>query len=56
MEKSKLWHLFWQNKVAKVMHEYKSWTLHMWKSNKMVKDKAQALAIAMNYIGKSKKK
>ena len=35
-------------KVGKVMHEYKTGTLHSGKGGKVVKSKAQAIAIAMS--------
>lgn len=35
-------------KVGKVMHEYKEGTLHAGKSGKMVKSRAQAIAIALS--------
>ena len=35
-------------KVGKVMHEYKTGTLHSGKGGKVVKSRAQAVAIAMS--------
>lgn len=37
-----------QAKVGKVMHEYKTGTLHSGKGGKVVKSRAQAVAIAMS--------
>lgn len=45
-------------KVAKVMHEFKAGELHIGKSDKIVKNPKQAIAIALNEadgIKKSKK-
>ena len=36
------------NKVGKVMHEYKTGTLHSGKGGPVVKSKKQAIAIAMS--------
>ena len=43
-------------KVAKVMREYKKGKLNIGKSSKKVKSKKQAIAIALNEAGMSKKK
>ena len=43
-------------KVAKVMGEYKAGTLHSGKGGKVVKSKAQGIAIALSEAGMSKKK
>jgi hypothetical protein len=43
-------------KVAKVMGEYKAGTLHSGKGGKIVKSKAQGIAIALSEAGMSKKK
>ena len=45
-----------QKKVAKVMREYKAGTLHSGKGGPVVKDKDQAVAIALSEAGMSKKK
>lgn len=41
-------------KVAKVMREYKSGTLHSGKKGPVVKSKKQAIAIALSEAGMSK--
>lgn len=41
-------------KVASVMREYKSGSLHTGKSKKIVRDKKQALAIALSEAGRSR--
>ena len=43
-------------KVGKVMHEYKTGTLHSGKGGPVVKSKKQAVAIAMSQAGMAKKK
>ena len=45
-----------QEKVGKVMHEYKTGTLHSGKKGPVVKSKKQAIAIAMSEAGMAKKK
>ena len=45
-----------QKKVAKVMKEFKSGTLHSGKKGPVVKSKKQAVAIAMSEAGMKKKK
>ena len=45
-----------QKKVAKVMREYKASKLHSGKGGPVVKDKDQAVAIALSEAGMSKKK
>ena len=59
---NKLWagakarkHLKWQAKVWVVMAEFARWSLHSW-SGAIVKNKAQAQAIAFSEAGLSKKK
>ena len=44
-----------QKKVAKVMREYKSGTLHSGKGGPVVKSRKQAVAIALSEAGKAKK-
>ena len=50
------------NKVAKVMHEFKAGTLHAGKNSKgpkkapIVKSRAQAIAIALSEAKKAKRK
>ena len=44
-----------QKKVSKVMREYKSGTLHSGKGGKVVKNKKQAIAIALSEAGMAKK-
>lgn len=44
------------DKIAKVMGEYKDKELHSGKGGKVVKNKKQAIAIAMSEAGMSKKK
>lgn len=43
-------------KVAKVMREFKSGTLHSGKKGPVVKSKKQAVAIALSEAGMAKKK
>lgn len=43
-------------KVGKVMKEFKEGTLHSGKSGKVVKSRAQGIAIALSEAGMSKKK
>ena len=43
-------------KVQKVMHEFKTGTLHSGKGGKVVKSRKQAIAIAMSEAGMAKKK
>jgi ribosomal protein L21E len=45
-----------QAKVGKVMHEYKTGTLHSGKGGKVVKSRKQAVAISLSEAGLSKKK
>lgn len=44
-----------QAKVGKVMHEFKTGTLHSGKGGPVVKDRKQAIAISMSEAGMSKK-
>jgi len=43
-------------KVSKVMKEFKTGSLHSGKGGKVVKSKAQGIAIALSEAGMSKKK
>lgn len=45
-----------QKKVQKVMHEFKTGTLHSGRGGKVVKSRNQAIAIALSEAGMSKKK
>ena len=45
-----------QNKVSKVMREFKKGKLNIGKSNKKVKNRKQAVAIALSEAGVKKKK
>lgn len=44
------------DKVGKVMHEFKTGTLHSGKKGPVVKSKKQAVAIALSKAGMAKKK
>lgn len=44
-----------KTKVQKVMHEFKTGTLHSGKGGKVVKNRKQAIAIAMSEAGMVKK-
>lgn len=44
-----------QEKVGKVMHEYKTGTLHSGKKGPVVKSRKQAVAIALSEAGMAKK-
>ena len=44
-----------QEKVGKVMHEYKTGTLHSGKGGPVVKSRKQAVAIAMSEANMAKK-
>ena len=45
-----------QNKVSKVMREFKKGKLNIGKSNKKVKNRKQAIAIALNEAGIKQKR
>ena len=45
-----------QNKISKVMREYKKGKLNIGQSNKKVKNRKQAVAIALSEAGVKKKK
>jgi len=45
-----------KNKVQKVMHEFKSGTLHSGKGGPVVKSRKQAVAIALSEQARAKKK
>ena len=45
-----------KTKVQKVMHEFKTGTLHSGKGGKVVKSRKQAVAIALSEARKAKKK
>lgn len=45
-----------QTKVGKVMHEYKTGTLHSGKGGPVVKSPKQAIAISLSEAGLNKKK
>lgn len=44
-----------QKKTGKVMHEYKTGTLHSGKGGPVVTNRKQAVAIALSEAGKAKK-
>lgn len=44
-----------KTKVQKVLHEFKTGTLHSGKGGKVVKSRKQAIAIAMSEAGMAKK-
>lgn len=45
-----------KTKVQKVLHEFKTGTLHSGKGGKVVKSRKQAIAIALSEAKKAKKK
>ena len=45
-----------QNKISKVMREYKKGKLNIGQSNKKVKNRKQAVAIALNEAGVKQKR
>jgi hypothetical protein len=45
-----------KNKVQKVMHEFKSGTLHSGKGGPVVKSRKQAVAIALSEQARAKRK
>jgi ribosomal protein L21E len=45
-----------KTKMQKVMHEFKTGTLHSGKGGKVVKSRKQAIAIAMSEQARAKKK
>lgn len=45
-----------KNKMQKVMHEYKTGTLHSGKGGPVVKSRKQAIAIAMSEVENARKK
>lgn len=45
-----------KTKVQKVLHEFKTGTLHSGKGGKVVKSRKQAIAIALSEAGQAKKR
>lgn len=44
-----------QEKIRKIMREFKQGELHIGKSKKIVRDRRQAIAIALSQVGLSKR-